>query len=167
MNEMHAANLKKLICKTVRRRYACSEKDLLQLSDIRNGENRDFFESLMQELIAEGKIVFMEFVNEDLPGTIRTIYFPAGTVFYEPGLSMKGRFLPDDVEKFYRKLISKGILEKEFFDDLDYSGKITYCDAILAYCYEQKITIGKLDRTTVVKILTTLVSKKKIVLGEV
>lgn len=162
MNSIHLANVKKLIRKTLERRNVVSEKDLQQIPEIRE-QVGDNFQVVISEMVDEGQIMFMEFIHEDLPGTIHTIYFPVGTVVYEPGLSVKGRFLPDHVDEFYQRLLSKNILEKEFFDGLDYSDRMTYYEAMLDYCKDEGISFRKLDRPIIYKILQALMLKGKVI----
>lgn len=165
MNPLHLANVKKLIQKTLQRRNVVSEKDLAQIPEIRE-QVGDKLSDVLSELVADGQIMFMEFAHESLPGTIHTIYFPIGTIVYEPGLSIKGRFLPDHIEEFYQRLLSKDILEKEFFDGMNYSDRMTYYDAMQEYCRENNMSFRKLDRPIIYKILQGLISKRKIVIHE-
>lgn len=161
MNEMHKSNVKKLLLKTLERRHACTEVELSQIPEIKE-QAGDCLQLVLSELVDNKQILFTEFVHEDLPGTIHTIYFPLGTIIYEPCLSVKGRFLPDEVESFYQRLLSKNVLEKELFDDLDYSGKMTYYLALQKYCREQNLPFRKLDRSTIYKVLEGLVSQRKV-----
>lgn len=165
MNEMHKANVKKLLLKTLERRHACTETELSQIPEIKE-QAGDNFQLVLSELVADKQVIFMEFAHEDLPGTIRTIYFPVGTIIYEPCLSVKGRFLPDDVETFYERLLSKNILEKELFDGLDYSGKMKYYLAMQKHCREQNLSFRKLDRSSIYKILQDLVSTRQLRLSD-
>jgi hypothetical protein len=163
MNEIHLANVKKLICKTLGRRYAVTEDDLLQIPQVREqlgAPVEQNFYKVIAEMVRDKEIMFMEFTHADLPNTVRTIYLPVGTVVYEPGLSVKERFLPDAVDDFYRYLFKKDFLDKEFFEELSHSGKITLYEEV------RKLPNETINKQTVLQLLKKLVNEGKVTLNE-
>lgn len=153
-------NVKRLILKTLSRRNAVTERELLQIPEIRQMA-KDEFPQVVKELVDGGEIMFMEFVHEDLPGTVHTLYFPARTVVYEPGLSVKDRILPDNVYEFMQKMLAKQVLEPEFVDGLTREGKIEYYEALCKHVQESGT---KLDAATARRILERLVIEGKVTL---
>lgn len=156
MNPTHLDLAKKQICKLLERRYAITDDELARIPEVKE-QIGEHLPNVIKELLAEERILFIEFSNERLPGTLRTIYFPAGTVIYEPGLSLKGRWLPDHVELFYKKLISKGILEIEFFEEMDYAKQIKFYDAVKGYCRKNQLVLRKITRSELYSILHPII----------
>lgn len=158
MNPTHLDLAKKQICKLLERRYAITEDELARIPEVKE-QIGEYLPDVIKELLSEERILFVEFSNDKLPGTLRTIYFPAGTVIYEPGLSLKGRWLPDHVELFYKKLISKGLLEIEFFEEMDHIQQIKFYDAVKDYCRKNQLVLRKITQPVLYRILLPIIKK--------
>jgi hypothetical protein len=164
MNKEFLRQAKSIIIKTLERRNAVTERELLDIPEMAKLAKEKGLKPLLAELIENKDIMFLEFAHEDRPGTVHTIYFPNGTMIYEPGLSIASRITPDDVQDFFENMLKRGIVEQEFVDALDREGKITYYDAIQAHVQSAGIPARKLDKPTTARILERLVIEGKVAL---
>jgi hypothetical protein len=159
MNPITIAQVKRLILKTLERRNAVTERDLLQIPELRQ-LGKDKLPEILKGMVDSKDIMFLEFVHEDLPGTVHTLYFPIVTVVFEPGLTIKDRVIPDHIETFFQKMMARKVLEKEFVDGLNREGKIEYYEALHKYVQGG----GKLDAKTARTLLERLVIEGKVTL---
>lgn len=164
MNAQFILQAKRLIIKTVERRNAVTERELLDIPEMAKLAKDKELKPMLAELCENKDIMFLEFVHEDKPGTVHTIYFPNGTVVYEPGLSVASRVMPDDIQDFFENMLRRSLVEQEFIDALDRNDKITYYEAIQAHIQAAGIPARKLDKPTTAKILESLVSEGKVTL---
>lgn len=152
-------DLKDAILSTIKRRNFAEQEDLiLTLGGAFGG--RSAVEVMLDKMISDGEIIFMEFVCDNK--ILQTLYFLGDTVCYEPGLSVKKYTIPDHVEKFFANMINRKVIEEEFVEGLDRAGKIAYYNAIHAYVQNG----GKLNTLTTREILGSLVREGKVVLKE-
>lgn len=156
MNPTHKQSAKKQICKLLERRSAIPDDELARIPEVKE-QIGDHLPEVIEELLAENKILFIEFANAQAPSTIRTIYFPADTVIYEPGLSLKGRWLPDHVEAFYRKIITRGLFEIDFFEEMTLEKKMLFFDAVRDYCRKNQLVMRKITQAELYKILHPII----------
>lgn len=163
MNPITVQQVKKLILKTLERRHAVTDRDLAQIPEIA-AMAKDQLPKLLDEMVDNKDIMFLEFLNDDKPGTVHTIYFPNGTAVFEPGLSIKHKVLPDVVHDFFMNMMKRGVIEQEFFDALDREGKINWYQAIHAFVQTVGSVPRKLNREETNNILKRLVVEGKVTL---
>lgn len=150
---------KELVIKTLDTRGCCTDTELKSLPEFPcsgGGDGIIDTELMFDELVSYYDIVAVDFCKEDEPNDIRTVYFPLGTVVYEPGLRVRGRVLPGLVMKGLKTLKERGIVNDDMLEDVPRQKLVEFYDAI----HEQVVKNKSLNAETAHQILKKVMGTK-------